>query len=121
VKRLPIALVLLLAACSADLTLPPKADLTVPPSPENLEVTSGDYITYHLEWDISDPTVIDSCFVYVLVSQTTVARIDTVAVTGVRLSGDYTTDPPVPVPGIVFGVSAVSNGIESYIVYGQAE
>jgi hypothetical protein len=118
VKRLSIALVLLLAACSADLTLPPKIDGVVPPTPENFQVTSSDNITFDLSWAISDPTVIRFYHVYVLLPTGVPELFDTSFAT----SKQYSTDPPWPVPGIVFGVSSVSNdNIESSLVVGWAE
>jgi hypothetical protein len=67
VKRLSIALVLLLAACSADLTLPPKIDGIVPPVPGDFQVSTTDAVTYDLSWTISDPTVVSFYRLYVVV------------------------------------------------------
>lgn len=118
-KRLSIALVLLLAACSADLTLPPKIDGVVPPTPENLQVTTTDNITFDLTWDISDPTVVSLFRVYWVFGGppelVTTVGVDT---TSVQVS----TKPPVSLPGVIFGVTSVStDNIEGQAVFAVAE
>jgi hypothetical protein len=113
VKKLSIALVLLLAACSADLTLPPEIDGIVPPAPENFTVTTTDHITYDLSWTISDPTVIRFYRLYYVAGGPPVLA-DTSAATSVQVTTN--------IPFIVFGVTSVStDDIEGPAVFATAE
>jgi hypothetical protein len=115
VKRLTIALVLLLAACSSDLTLPPKIDGTVPPRPENVLVTTTDNITFQISWSISDPTVVSFYRIY-----WTLGGPPTLQDTTTTLSAQLTF--PLIVEGVAIGVTAVStDNIEGQAAFDTAD
>ncbi|MCK4774521.1 MAG: fibronectin type III domain-containing protein [Candidatus Krumholzibacteria bacterium] len=114
-KRLTIALVLLLAACTSDLTLPPEIDGTVPPIPGNLLVTTSDHTTFDVSWTISDPTVIRHYRIY-----WTLGGPPTLQDTPTTLSAQLIF--PVPVEGVAIGVTAVStDNIEGQAAFDIAD
>ena len=114
-KRLTIVLVLLLAACSSDLTLPPKIDGTVPPTPGNLQVTTTDNVTFDVSWTISDPTVVSFYRVYWTVGGPPTLQ-DTTSTLAVQLTF------PVVVEGVAIGVTAVStDNIEGQAAFDIAD
>ena len=114
-KRFVVVFTLLLAACSADLTLPPKIDGTVPPAPSNFTVATSDQIDYDLTWTIGNPTVIRFYHLYIVDPFMGPVFVDTTASTSVTVSTTF------PTPGVVFGVSSVStDNIESQLVFGSA-
>jgi hypothetical protein len=117
VKKLLVVLVLLLlAACSEDLTLPPKVDGIVPPAPGNFTVTTSDVIVYDLNWTISDPTVIKFYRLYAVVPNALPELVDTTLATSVQVNTNF------PTPGLFFAVSSVStDNIESALVFGFPE
>lgn len=116
-KRLWVFLpLLLLAACSEDLTLPPPVNGVFPPQPQNFVVTTSDDIVYDLSWTVSDTTVVIFYRLYTVSFQTgTVELQDTTATRAVQIN------TLIPTPGLVFGVSAVStDNIEGEITTGSA-
>lgn len=108
----------LTAACARhDDSVPPMLGVLVSPSPANFTVSSSDYIVWTLSWTIADPTVVRFYLVYTVDPFTGLPELADTAMT---------TSPPdynigVALPGLVWGVSAVStDNVESSIVFGTA-
>jgi hypothetical protein len=118
VRRLLVFFALLLfAACSDDLTIPPPVNGVYPPQPENFVVTTSDDIVYDLSWTVSDTTVISFYRLYALdIATGNLALQDTSGTRAVQVN------TLVPTPGLIFGVSSVSTDrIESAITTGAAQ
>jgi hypothetical protein len=116
VKKLSIVVVLLLAACTTDLTLPPAIDGIVGPRPENFSVTTTDDILYDLSWSVTDPTIVQFYRVYAFDVTGFPSLLDTTSSTAVQVN---TT---IPTPGVFFGVTSVStDNIEGPLAAARAE
>ena len=111
-----IACILALSACSKHTDFPSMLPIVAPPAPSNFTVTTSNDIVYDLSWTINNPSAVAYYRLYAQDLFTGAPVLaDTTMTTAVQV------DLQVPVPGVVFGVSSVSNGnVESAIVYGSA-
>jgi hypothetical protein len=101
-KKLLFVGILILCSCSRHDDLPPALDVLEPPVPTNLTVETTDYITFQLSWQVDDPSVVSYYRVYSRFEFSSPALEDTTRFTSVQVSS------PIPVPGVIFCVSAVT-------------
>lgn len=114
--RFVIVFALVLAACSQHDDLPPTLPIIEAASPSDFQVTTSDSILFDLSWTHNDVSVVKFYRLYSIDIFTGFpAFIDTTAAMSAQIN------LIIPIPGMVFGVSAVSTGnIESRIVFGAA-
>jgi len=86
------------------------------PAPGNFTVTTADSIVFDLSWTEDSPSLVKFYRLYNVDVFLGVVLIDTTAATSAQV------DAVLPIPDLVFGVSAVSTGnVESRIVFGSAQ
>lgn len=122
-----IIMVVFLAACARHEDMPPMFPIDEPPVPADLTVETVDNITFHLEWQISDTSVVREYYIYseveivpgVTLPLTRIATEEPVDTTAVQIQ----TDDGLPLPGIPkFCVSSVTDqNVESGMACATAE
>ncbi len=111
-----LAVIGLMSVCETREDFPPMLTVTVPPQPANLVVEKLDATNYHLTWTIDDPN--NLVMEYRVWSVNSFTPPDTIGTT-VELYADVNT--VIPIPGLVFGVSAVTiQNVESDITTAPA-
>lgn len=102
-KALLVFGLLVLLGCEKREDYPTSLSITPPPTPTNFEVTSPGPLQYDLSWSIDDPDGIVKEFWIYAYSQ--ISLPDTV---GTTTGTTYLVETSFQIPGLVFGVSAVS-------------
>jgi hypothetical protein len=113
------AVTVALAACEKREDFPPLLPIDSPPTPYDFEVVQGlppDTLDYDLTWKIDDPdSLVKEYWIY---AYSSVTIPDTV---GTTTDMFYAVRTAVDLPGLVFGVSAVTGqNVESDIVTAPA-
>jgi hypothetical protein len=117
-RKLCVITLLALAACARHESLPPALKVMEPPVPTNVSVETVDYVTFHLSWEVDDPSVVSYYRLYWKSAFSAVAPLDTT----VHTSAQVTTEGGLPVHGIIFCVSSVTTeNVESRLVCVPAE
>lgn len=103
-------------ACEKREDFPSMLAIAPPPTPTNFQVTSPAEQEYDLTWEIDDPNgVVKEFWIYAYSSLT---LPDTV---GTTTGTSYFVRSAIPLQGLVFGVSAVSNqNVESNLAIAPA-
>jgi hypothetical protein len=103
-KALLVLGVILIVGCETREDFPPLLPITPPPSPTNLVVESYDPLEYDLTWQIDDPNSdVREFWVW---AWSDITLPETV---GVAVDTFFCAETNFQVPGLVFGVSAVSD------------
>jgi hypothetical protein len=115
-KTLLVIGLLVLWGCDSREDFPPTLPITPPPTPTNFVVTSPAPLQYDLEWSINDPDgVVKEYWIY---AYSSISLPDTV---GTTTETSYPVETSFEVPGLVFGVSAVSfQNVESDLAISAA-
>jgi len=117
VKKLVVTLCFVLAACAQHGDILPPIDVAQPPVPTDFSVSTADYVTYHLSWDIVDPSsLVTEYRVYSLFPGYDPVLQGTTDTTAVEINTQ------VQVLGISFCVSAVTvEHVEGRLACASAE
>jgi len=94
---------LVLLGCENREDFPPLLPITPPPTPTNFEVTSPGPLQYDLKWSINDPDgIVKEFWIYAY------SQISLPDVVGTTTDTTYLVETSFELPGLTFGVSAVS-------------
>ncbi len=103
-KVLLVLGVILIVSCEKREDFPPLLPITPPPAPTNLVVESYDPLEYDLTWQIDDPnSAVREFWVW---AWSDITLPETV---GVAVDTFFCAETNFQIPGLVFGVSAVSD------------
>jgi len=116
VKKFIVTIVLVLIACARHDDILPRLDVAEPPIPRNFLVETTDQITYHLSWEIDDPSIVKEYRVYSKFAGSSPVLEGTTDTTVVEVNTQ------IPIPGVSFCVSAVTvENVESSLTCASAE
>jgi hypothetical protein len=110
-KKWVVIIGVLLAACSEHDDVLPPIEVAYPPTPANFVVETTDLLTYHLSWEIDDPSVVKEYRIYSQYAGSDLVLEGTSDATAIDVVS------PIAIEGIVFCVSAVTvENVESHLV-----
>jgi len=116
VKKLVVSIILVLVACAQHDDILPRLDVAEPPIPRNFLVETTDQITYHLSWEIDDPSIVKEYRVYSQFGTSSPVLEGTTDTTAVEVNTQ------IPIPGVSFCVSTVTvENVESHLTCASAE
>ena len=119
-KRLVVIAVLLICACARHESLPPGLDVAVPPAPDSVTVETVDHVTFHVSWEVTDPSSLVRFYnIYWQSEFTALAELDSTT----AVSATITTEGSVVVPGVVtFCIGSVGDDhVESRLTCGSTD
>lgn len=116
-KKLFVTVVLVLVACARHDDILPRLDVAEPPRPDSLSVRTTDYLTYHLSWEIDDPSsIVKKYRIYSIFDGSAPVLEGDTDTTAVQIITQLA------IPGFGFCVSAVSgDSVESRLTCASPE